>query len=313
MQIETPHFRGVFIKHLSAFDIAEIDIKYNLFFERAVRENILTEKEKLKYLHDEGLWTKKDEDEINYLEKSLSTLEKSKARAAIRTEIKMFGEKIKETKVKITTLKKQREEFLGITAESYTNNKISNYYLLISLYKENLMDRFFNEGEFDDLEETQVTILAEKYNEKIKHYTPVNLKKITISNFFMNSFILVDNDPYKFYGKPVINLTLYQIELFNYGKHFKHILSELQGDIPKEALDNPDELEDYFQGAQGTKEMVEKNSGDDKAGGISLVGAKPEDVERMVNNSDGISLSKELEKHGGSMNFQQIIALHGGS
>jgi hypothetical protein len=69
------------------------------------------------------------------------------------------------------------------------------------------------------------------------------IKMIATMPSFLNSFFLCDDDPSIFYGKPVIDLTIYQTDLFSKGKYFKSILSESAADGPSEA--------DYEKGMQG--------------------------------------------------------------
>ena len=49
-----------------------------------------------------------------------------------------------------------------------------------------------------------------KNNEKFKAEV---LKKIALADFFTNIFYLCEDNVFNFYGKPVIILTFYQIEI----------------------------------------------------------------------------------------------------
>ena len=46
--------------------------------------------------------------------------------------------------------------------------------------------------------------------------------------------MMADNDPVKFFGTSVLNLTVYQLNLFSRGKYYKFILEE--GNNPPESV-----------------------------------------------------------------------------
>ena len=85
-----------------------------------------------------------------------------------------------------------------------------------------------------------------------------------------------------FFGKPVIGLTYYQVELFGYAKHFKHLMSELKSKPPEEYYDDPDKLIDFVEAGKNAEKMLEKSSKNAKEHeAMSVVGATAQDLERM--------------------------------
>jgi hypothetical protein len=95
------------------------------------------------------------------------------------------------------------------------------------LFKDSeLKEPYLTQEEFDDLSFQELGELVKIYNESIQAFTEENIKKIAVNSFFLNAFLMCDNDPVKFYGKNVLDLTVYQMTLFSRGKYYKSILTE---------------------------------------------------------------------------------------
>ena len=73
-------------------------------------------------------------------------------------------------------------------------------------------------------------------------FADINLKRVAVSGFYLNNFYLCKDNPFIFYGKPVVGLTYPQTELFSFGRYFKGILTEIKPPPTEEQLDDPDKL-----------------------------------------------------------------------
>ena len=144
------------------------------------------------------------------------------------------------------------------------------------------------------------------------HDPEANIKRIALSGFFLNNFYLCKDNPKIYFGKPVVELTYNQSELFSYGRYFKHILSDMKNKPSPEIMDDPDKLIEMYNIGQNSSKMKQSAEDSDAS---TVVGATKEDLERMGMSSPsedkGVSLSKEASKKGGKLSMDDLIKLHG--
>ena len=84
----------------------------------------------------------------------------------------------------------------------------------------------FTEQEFSEISYAELSEIVGRYNEAVEVFSDINLKKIAVNGFFLNAFLMSDNDPVKFFGKSILDLTVYQMNPFGKGKFYKSILEE---------------------------------------------------------------------------------------
>ncbi len=308
--LEMPDFSGIFIKHLNSFDILEVDCYYEEAYQKAINSGIVSEKERLFFLEKENIWGKKEEESIKSLNETKEALVKSKIKCFIIQQKEQFQEAIDKTNKELKILENKKQTLIGLTAENYATKKSNEHYLYISLYKNNLKDKYFSFEEFDNLEEEKLQKIIKYYNQKIDKYSTENLKQIAISNFFINSFCLAEDDTQKYYGKPIVDLTFYQTELFIHGKIFKSIFTENFDKIDKTILNDPDKILEWHKTSVAAQDTLKGIDNKESLGGSAIVGATKEDLKALGIENEGVSLSAELNKAGRSLTFQEIIDLH---
>lgn len=297
------------IKHLSNFEICELDEKYEEFFNKARNEGLPTNEYQIQEAIKLGLWSKEKDKEILDTSIFIEGQEKAKQNLPLKSQKDAIKESIKNQQKKLHKLNEEKLSFLTSTAESYAEKQLNNYYVFRTLRKSDI-NTSFTEEEFNDLPFDVIKKLAEAYGKAMSCFKIENIKKIALIPDFTNIFYLCNDDPYIFYGLPVIKLTAYQTQLFTYGKYFKHILSEARDKVAKEFLDNPDDLIDWYEGKKSVDKILKDNH-KDAPGASSIVGATKEDLKHLGLDDNVIDIAKEAKKRGG-LNFQEIIALHGG-
>lgn len=300
-----------YIKHFCLKDLNIINKREIEIENKAKKLGLLDEETQLKNLIEKDSWSQEKENEINEIKDFIKTLKLTKSKLVISREIDQLSSEIKDNENKLNKILKERQEVLGTTLESYTNKKISEYYVYTSLYKdENLNNRFLNLKEFEELEYEELYELYAKYNIGLSKLIEKNIKKVSLSGFFLNSFYLCDDDPYVFFGKPIINLTFVQNELFSSAKYFKSILTNSTTRPPDDVMNDPDALIDWYEGSKNASTTITK-ANDKETLGASLVGASSKDLKKIgLENEKGISLTEEAKKKGGSLSFQDFIKLH---
>lgn len=308
----------LYFKHINNQDAADIDLYHQQFIDKAKNQGLPTEEEQGSYIIKEGLWSKEKNIRIKDLELFINNLKTTKSKLFIQSQINQINEEINKNLNELNALKSEKKELVGFTVEDYASKKINEYYMYVSLYKdENLKEKFFSEEDYSDLENLSILKLIKTYNEVMSRFNDKNLKKIGISGYFSNIFYLSNDDPFIFYGKPLVELSFYQIELFNYGKYFKGILTQAKNRPPDSIMEDPDKLIEWFEGSRNVDEVLNKNSKVAQKDNVatSLVGATSEDLKRLglrkEEQSNVIDLNKEAAKKGGKLSMEDLIKLHG--
>lgn len=311
-------FGALFFKHINNQDSADIDIYNQQFFEKAKNMGLPTIKDQEEYLIKEGLWEEKKNKRIFELEKFITNLKITKSKLFLKAQIDQLNEEIEKNELELKSLKFEKKDLIGFTAEDYTSKKINEYYMFVSLFKdESLKERFFKEADYDDLDNKDIIMLIKAYNEVNNKFNDHNLKKISLANYFSNIYYLSKDDPFIFYGKPLVELSFYQIELFSYGRYFKNILSQAKTKPPEYVLSDPDKLIEWFEGSKNVDEVLNKNSKISQKDNVatSIVGATKQDLERLGvkndNEANVVDLNKEAAKKGGKLSMEDLIKLHG--
>lgn len=139
------------------------------------------------------------------------------------------------------------------------------------------------------------------------------MKRIALSNFFLNNYHLCKDNPFIFFGKPLVELTYHQADLFAYGRYYKHILSEMKNPPAPEIMQDPDRLLELY---EIEKSQEERNDGKETTGTAStVVGATKEDLEVLGMTKDAdpmaVDLNDEIRKKGGNLSMEDLIKLHG--
>jgi hypothetical protein len=306
----------LYFKHNTSFDSGEIDHLKQEFIEKAKRNGLPTEDQKEEYLISENIWPKENNEKIKKLKSDISVLKQTKSKLFKTNDINELNKQIDEKKLELITLTVERKDLLGFTVEDYANKKVNEYYMFNSLFKDKyLKDRYFSEQEFDELENKDISEILNIYNDINKNFVETNLKKIALSSYYLSLFNLCDENAHNLYGKAIIYLTFYQMEVFGYAKYFKNALSEAKHKPTDEYYEDPDKLIEWLESSKNVEEVLNKNENNHKktegAIATSIVGAKKEDLAKIGKDENGISLHKEAQKKGGVLTMQDLMKMHG--
>jgi hypothetical protein len=306
----------LYFKHNTSFDSGDIDQLKQEFLEKAKKNGLPTEDQKEEYLITENLWSKENNEKIKKLKSDISSLKQTKSKLFKSDDINEMNRQIDEKKLELINLTIEKKDLLGFTVEDYANKKINEYYMFNSLFKDkDLKDRYFSEQEFDELENKQISEVLEIYNNINKNFIENNLKKIALSSYYLSLFNLCDENAYNLYGKPIIYLTFYQMEVFGYARYFKNALSEAKHKPSDEYYEDPDKLIEWLESSKNVEEVLSKSENNlsktEGAIATSIVGAKKEDLAKIGKDENGISLHKEALKKGGTLSMEDLMKMHG--
>ncbi len=312
-QSSLPKYGKFYVKHLDLYSSEEIDEKNAEYKHYASNKGLPSTEDKLKELEKEGLWSPEKERAIEDERKMIATLKVTKSKFVLKADINSIQKQITDAEKILDERITERMNLVGFTSDLYALKKINEFYVYVTSFKDKeLTEALFTQEEFDELHELEISVLIKNYNDLNERYNEENIKRVALSGFFLNSFYLCKDNPFTFYGKPVINLTFHQNELFTYGRYFKNILSELKHEPTPDVMDDPDKLIELFNVSKNSEKLKEKI---DQSSATTIVGATQEDLQRMgitaTSHDTGVSLAKEAAKKGGSLDMEDLIKIHG--
>lgn len=295
----------LFIKHMDSKMNAHLESIFLFHYNRLRESGLKTEKEMLEFLKEQEMWSEKRELEIKEKEKLIDTLNRTKAKQFKISQKRMIEEQIEAQELAIEKIRNEKKELIGITADDLARKKKNIELIKISLFiDENLTVKLFDSEESTNEELNNFFDIYSNNNERISER---RIKKIALSSYCINNFILCNDNPYHFFDKPISKLTFNQSSLLHHIKKYINIFKEIGYDkIPFEVREDPDRLVDWFE--------VNKNAEDikKKTGNGGIVGGTKEDQKAigMVSNNDMII--KKLKEKGGSMGIYEYADEFGG-
>ena len=128
--------------------------------------------------------------------------------------------------------------------------------------------------------------------------------------------MLCKNNPFIFFGKPVISLTNYQKELFSTGLRYKNVI-ETKNKTPPPLM-SLTEMKKWYNGLSGGGSGSGGDSdGGDEGGGSTIIGADKDELKDMVQGGKNVvDLHKSADKIMGEgdkkhLDMMDMLKLHG--
>lgn len=311
--VQSEYYGTVRIKHFTNFDSAELDIQNRVFYKKAVNEGLPSRKERIDFLLEQEIWTEEKNKEILTTKSHIAGLENTKKQVFLQAHLDHANKDLKVQKTKLIELEHEKEELIGFTAEAYASRRINEHYIYNALKTEK-GESLFTAQEYEDLEENKLVSLIGVYNKSVEKFKSPILKTISVSPFFTNIFYLCEDNAHIFFGKALVNLSFYQLELFGYGRYYKSMIENSEKKPPEHIAENPETLVEWFESTKSASETLEKaksKAGDN--GGTSLVGATKEDLKRLGLDNPGetISLAQKAAEKGGRLSMDDMMKIHG--
>lgn len=302
-------FNQVFIKHLTYIELSELEVKYVEYLNQAKSQGILPYKEKEEQVIFNGLWKQNDEIDLEINEKAIRDLKINYSKDFLYSRRQILKEQIQSFQNKINSLRLKKSYYIGQVAEDFANRKLVYDRITNSFFKnKDCSDLLINNDDIDDEKYEELQRIYYINHEKL---STENIKKIALSPFFTSIYHLCQDNAYSFYGKPIVELTNLQCDLISYGRYFKNLLSQRQ-DIPKEIMNNPNELMEWIEIRDNAEQAGIIGDNDNADGSKSIVGGTKKDFEMLgIKTEERFSLRKELEKSGGTLNAAKMFELTG--
>lgn len=297
----------LYIKHADLFDSSKTDEYANELWQKAESNGLFSLKERLEQVRLDELWTDTDEKELNDEKLFCQNLLITRQKLHSKEDRENIDEQLKPSQKKISDLEDKKKLAIGPTIESFVDNRSKEIAIINSFYKDSSFKKPFFKN-IKDIFNENLKELVLLYIDKMSVFTASNMKKASLSQNFLPAFCMCDNDPYKFYGIPIINLTFFQIDLFSFAAKYKRIFSEAKN-IPDELLDDPEKLEEWYERYENTKKLVEKNKGG-KHNNMLVSGVSEDELDafglkNQMAQTD--KLIREAQKRGGSLSLEDAI------
>jgi len=300
-------FGSIYFRHLSQVEQREIISESKFFEKEATSKGLPSEKESLRQVIDQGMWSLEDESKIENLKEEIQGLKKLISQTFLPSKKKEILKKIEERERILFLMQSEREELVGLTSEKYSRNKIQKNIINKILF----YDREFKKNVYDDLyinenlKEAELYRLQRDFFEKFKDSS---ISKAVLSDYF-SMYLPFCEDVLGVFGKPLADLTSYQLKLISFARYFLNIFKNSQKDIPDNIAKDPELLVDFYQSQRSDSSRKDRSSED---GASTYFGATKEDIEAIKKEDENaVILSDEIKKKGGSLNMKQMMELHG--
>jgi hypothetical protein len=311
-RITTKEFGEVFIKHFTIFDSASIDEFYSLHYDKAIKDGLPSFKSQQEQIIKDGFWSDEKESRLESYEPYIANLKVTRSKVFIKAQKVKIEKDIASATEELNKLRSEKMSLISLTAESFAMKKVNEFYVKEATFKKkDFSTPLLTEENFDELDEVELANLVNAYNSATNHLSPINIKKVAVSSFFLNYFYLCDDNPYTFFGKPLCELTFYQVELFSQGRYFKSVLGDSKTQPPPEYYKDPEKLIDWYESNKSAEGLINKSK-DKESTATSFVGATKEDLKNLgYDDKSEIVNLEQLSKQKGGLNMQDLIKLHG--
>lgn len=293
--------RTGYIRHLSYTDQCDLDERRQGFHDDARSSGVPTEAERLDELKRAGQWSDTKERELARARTYIGELEAGKRKNAnMPSMVAGYVKRIDEAKTDYATKLAAKRELLGLTCESHADHCVNDHYVFANLFADPGLTRpLFSEGEFDYLDAAEMNRLVADYNAAMDTLSERSIKRLAMDPFFQRFFRLCGDNLTTLFGKPICALTFFQVDLIQWGGHFRHIYTTHDVSQWKpEVLADPDLLIDYATAVTQGKEQMTKQGAYEE--GAIVVGAKKEDAKALGLKT--LNPAREItEKFGGNI------------
>ena len=293
--------RAFYLKHFSELDLSRFEYESKQIEKEGKSKNISPEKEKIKFLIETGNWSDEEEREYLSLEKEIKQLTSKTSKIFLKSQRKGLEKELSELKTKYNKIRSDRDDLVGMTLEKYTEKKRGEELLRTCLFKEKeLINLVFSKDEYEEMDDEEYISFIRDHNFFMLRFSEDNLKKISVSPFFLNAFFLAKDSVFEFYGKRILDLTYFQQFLFSKGISHKNVLSQPDKIIPSEYYEDLDKLVAWFESSTGavSQQGSKSRSANSHNNATALVGATKEELEAVAASQGArvVNMAEELRK-----------------
>lgn len=298
----------VYLKHFNIRDQRYIHKYYEKYKSIAISKGLETESSRLEKIKKDDIWSDDDDLKIHSLDLEIKNLTQTQKQLFLPSQKEAMQKDIDDKYLEYLSLKTKRKEVIGKTAEDYASSRSNEEMLRYFFFKDPLFKKhLFTEDEFSEIEDYELVVLLNIQSEVSKRLSDLNLQTAVLRPFFSMYMSHCDNIN-NFYGRPIIELSVYQLKTAIFGRMFYNIFQYTEN-IPDNIKEDPEKLLS-FSDMQRNKTKDSRSLKDDAAAS-AVFGATKEDMKVIAADSKSVSLKDELDKNGGKLNMEQMMKLAG--
>ncbi len=255
--------KAAYLKHFTCFDQAELDEYETQEKATAIKRGIPSREAKEKWLIENGLWSAKEERELGQQRDYLRNMDKTREKLMSKSQVSQHDEAVKAETKRYNEMYRKKDSLFGLTAEDCANRRLQFYQIHLSFYEDAaLTKRLFPQR--DDLDDEESVEVLNAFIEAITPFSRDSIRRVAVSPFFLNAFYLCGDDPTRFLGKPLVELSIWQTSLISSGLHFKQIFSNHE--VPDHIAAHPDKIDEWLQQVRNIKDAAARHSGEGSTG-----------------------------------------------
>ena len=295
--------RDIYVKHLSLKDQRYLHKYYEKYVQIALDKGLESKEDRISAVMEDGMWSSEEDTQISTLRFETDNLKKTQKVLPLRSQREGLQKDIDSKLSELNDLETRKQEVIGKTAEDYANRRSNDEILRFLLFKDKeLKEHLYTDKEFGDLEVWEVAKLTILQNDIQQRLSDEKIQEAVLRPFFAMYLSFCEHS-YSFYEKPVTELTIYQLRVILFGRMFYNIFQYTE-DIPDGYKTDPVKLLNFAEAQRGgNKRSLIKDDADASA----VFGATDEDVADLGGSKGGVTLSSELEKHGGKLDMKQMM------
>lgn len=244
---------GCFIKHPSLVDEIYFEDQYEKYLLISKRYKMPTLEEAEKEAEKSGKWKQSDQKSLDGFVKMLERSIESEKQVIEKMKAQM-QEEIAKTSEKVNALRRQKTQAIGVTAESWAENKAYERYIWSLLYKNRELSKKIFE-DFEYMEDSDIDKMFSVFLKFNEFTSSDNLKSLAVSVKCQNYFF-ISGESKSFFGKNTLELTHLQKDLFILLKVYSSIMQDMSGKVPQENLQDWKKIEEWRDGNERTREAM---------------------------------------------------------
>jgi len=300
----------LYLRHTNHLESLKIEKQYLYFLSKARDQNLPTYSDREKLIYSDG-WTKKEQEDLDNTKTFIQGLRDNISHEYLHSRRKVWRKEIYDAEKRLDALLMKKDYLMGSTAEKYANQQSFHYQVINSFYKDDKLTQKLEIDETSNEEYEELVKIYHKYQERMGGDA---IKKIAISPFFTSIFSMSGDNAYYFYGRPVVNLTNHQTNLFMWGRYFKSLMGQYGDRLPKDMNDNPDDMLEFFEITQNAEKAgVLKEDENADGGAFSVVGATKKDYDMLgIDTNRIVNMGDKISKSGKNMlSRDDLFAMNG--
>lgn len=302
-------FGNLYLKHFSSLESTKVLNKKESFINEAVRRGIEKEEDALKRIIKDGLWSDEEENKIQTGRTYIARMKEGLSKIKIPSQRDVQLEHIKEQEENIKKSESKRWAFIGLSAEMYADKQLNKlFFASIGFADKEMTKPIMETLDYEQISAERDIMIAQK--DFFEKFSGENISKAALSTYF-NPFLSYTESSLEVFGKPLKDLTVFQMRLISYGRTFLNIFKNARKKIPEYVLKDP-ELLIQFHEAQQNEGSQTKGAGSHGTGASTFIGANSSDMEQLKeSDEDVINLGDAVKEKGGSIGMKEMMELHG--